>query len=121
MHETFLHRQSGNSRVSRLKRMAIFIRDNFTCQHCGKNLKNVNCYSICLMKFFPTKSDSTCNLITACMSCAKQFRKYEPSQVFKPKEEYIRMLKHINKVLDLKLAKKVLIGESNEYPNPWSR
>lgn len=119
MHPTFLHRQSGNGKVSRLRRMAIFIRDSFRCQHCNKDLSRKNAYGLCLMKFDPAGKEEPQNLITACLICSREFRKYRPEQLFKPKSKYIEMRKHLDSILDISLARDVLLGENIDYPNPW--
>jgi hypothetical protein len=54
------------------KRLAIFLRDEFTCAYCGKDLHDVPSTQITLDHVNPyskSKSNDPSNLVTTCRSC----------------------------------------------------
>lgn len=54
------------------KRLAIYIRDNFSCGYCGKSLKQADPFDITLDHLVPRVSggsNESTNLITACRAC----------------------------------------------------
>ena len=63
--------KNGGSTLFLKLRFEIFKRDNFTCQYCGRNVKEDN-IKLCIDHIYPKskngkyKSD---NLITACFEC----------------------------------------------------
>jgi len=54
------------------KRLALYIRDSFTCAYCGRDLKSLDPSEVTLDHLLPRSAggdnDAT-NLITACRSC----------------------------------------------------
>lgn len=103
------------------KRLAIYMRDGFTCAYCGTDLRNVDARGITLDHLVPRNvkvahgggGNESTNLITACVSC-------NSSRQDKPWMDYatggaidrIETLRY--KPLNVKLAKGILNGESNE-------
>jgi 5-methylcytosine-specific restriction endonuclease McrA len=58
--------------IRKEKRLALYIRDRFTCQYCGKDLIAVNSSDITLDHLTPRSeggNNEATNLITACKSC----------------------------------------------------
>lgn len=58
--------------IRKEKRLAIYIRDSFSCVYCGKDLRNVTSSEINLDHLTPKcygGSNEANNLITACKSC----------------------------------------------------
>ena len=62
-------------RVAKWLRLAIYIRDNFTCQHCGDDLHGAKPNDINLDHVIPQSQGGTndpTNLITSCQWCNKR-------------------------------------------------
>lgn len=54
------------------KRLALYIRDGFSCAYCGRNLKDAEPADVTLDHLLPRchgGSNDATNLITACRSC----------------------------------------------------
>lgn len=64
---------NGSKWIEPWRRLAIYIRDEFTCVHCGKDLrKDVGTYLVQLDHVIPHSaggSDESHNLITSCYEC----------------------------------------------------
>lgn len=62
--------------ISKIDRLAIYLRDEFTCQYCGTNLHGCRPFDITLDHLDP-RSETSCpkerrnpaRLVTACRSC----------------------------------------------------
>lgn len=67
--------KDGNSRkfkVKKNKRLALYLRDNFTCAFCGTDMKGTDPRLITLDHIVPRASggtDDPKNLVTACLRC----------------------------------------------------
>lgn len=62
----------GSGWLPRWKRLAIYLRDGFTCGYCGKNLRKAHPREVTLDHLKPQCKGGThheSNLITACLSC----------------------------------------------------
>lgn len=63
--------------ITKERRLAIYIRDEFTCCYCGANLKNAKPENITLDHLVPRNplvahgngGNESTNLVTACRSC----------------------------------------------------
>jgi len=63
--------------ITKERRLAIYIRDEFTCCYCGKNLKNSPAEDVTLDHLVPRNplvvhgngGNENTNLVTACRSC----------------------------------------------------
>jgi len=63
--------------ITKERRLAIYIRDNFTCAYCGTSLKNSEPANVTLDHLVPRNplvahgsgGNESTNLVTACRSC----------------------------------------------------
>jgi 5-methylcytosine-specific restriction endonuclease McrA len=77
-------RQIGGNWITRWRRLAIYLRDRFTCQYCGRALQGYAPENITLDHLDPHSNgggDHAKNLVTACKQCnsargVKPWRKY---------------------------------------------
>ncbi|MDP8241991.1 MAG: HNH endonuclease [Candidatus Celaenobacter antarcticus] len=82
--DDFLYSLGITRRINRLslsQRFKVFERDNFTCQYCGRNVKN-NKIILVVDHILPKKlggSDKLDNLVTSCRDCnlGKHARYYD--------------------------------------------
>ncbi len=67
----------SGSWITKSRRLALYIRDEFTCCYCGKNLKNSAPEDVTLDHLVPRNplvahgngGNESTNLVTACKSC----------------------------------------------------
>lgn len=62
----------GSGWIPRWRRVAIYLRDQFTCAYCGRNLHNAPAREVTLDHLVPQcdgGSHHESNLVTACLSC----------------------------------------------------
>lgn len=62
----------GSGWITKTERLAIYLRDSFTCAYCGRDLSQAHPREVSLDHLTPQVSggDHRCtNLITACLSC----------------------------------------------------
>lgn len=97
---------NGGSWIRREKRLAIYIRDGFTCMCCGTDLRNASPRGIAL-DHLRTKGKGGCNeswnLMTICLTCnsrrgSKQWTK------FYPPGSHDRVRRHRRRALNMALA-----------------
>jgi len=65
----------GSKWIRAEKRLAIYIRDSFTCAYCGASLRNADAATITLDHLLPRSAgggNEATNLVTACRSCNSQ-------------------------------------------------
>ena len=63
---------NGGKWIRPEKRLALYIRDSFTCAYCGSDLRDAAAESVTLDHLVPRSaggSNDATNLITACRSC----------------------------------------------------
>lgn len=100
------------------KRLAIYLRDEFTCLYCGKNLKNEDPENVTLDHLVPRNplvahgngGNEATNLITACRACNCS-RQDKPWVDFAPGGARDRIETRRYQTLNVKLAKSILSGE----------
>jgi hypothetical protein len=98
------------------KRLAIYLRDGFTCAYCGRDLHNVAPADITLDHLTPKSeggSNKEENLVTACRSCnsargAKSWTDYAPGGAIE------RIVAQIEKALDMDLARALIAGTTGD-------
>ncbi len=103
--------------IRRSTRLAILIRDSFSCLYCGIDLRSAEPAEVTLDHLISRKRGGTndaTNLITACRRCncgrgAKPWRQYAPDGAIP------RIKRHRRRTLNRKLALAILRGEA---PNP---
>ena len=69
---TKTRRREGSGWIQRWRRLAIYMRDNFCCQYCGKDLKNEKPENVTLDHlrcYCKGGSNHETNLVTACKAC----------------------------------------------------
>ena len=70
------HRDKHGSAFDRDWRMAVFQRDNFTCQHCGARGGRLNAHHIKPFKAHPELRHDLANGQTLCVPCHKKTDTY---------------------------------------------
>lgn len=106
---------SGNW-IHKIKRLAIYLRDDFKCVYCARSLTRTSPFDITLDHIVPRNAGGTHdvkNLITACRSCnsskqAKDWRKWA-SRAAKA-----RIKKQTRRQLPIKLAEALITGQTSQ-------
>ncbi len=113
------------------KRLAIYIRDGFTCCYCGKDLKNAHRDDINLDHLVCAKRDKRknfsvkklenglsvnheTNLVTACMLCNKR-RGMKSWKDYATGGAIDRINKQIAQPLNIALAKAIFADKTGKY------
>lgn len=102
----------GMNWIRQEKRLAIYLRDRFTCAYCGKDLHGVRGGQCTLDHLTPRDhggSNEATNLITCCHTCnsgrgAKPWTKFAPSGARK------RIERQRYRAINVSLAKDILAG-----------
>lgn len=104
--------------ITREKRLAIYMRDNFTCCYCGRSLKNEDPNLVTLDHLVPRNKkvahggggNEATNVVTSCKSCNSS-RQDKPWLEFAPGGA-IERIEHLRcQPLNMKLAKAIIFGE----------
>lgn len=85
--------------IVRTRRLAIYLRDRFTCLYCGKDLHGCSNRDITLDHVrcrIRGGCNRTSNLITACVSCNSR-RAHRPIVVVFDFQAYRRIRKHVRR------------------------
>lgn len=101
---------NGSSWIRRERRLAIYIRDNFTCVHCDKDLLDVPPRMRTLDHIVPPSkggTNETKNLITSCEHCNKS-RGDTPIQDFQNEDRLQRITFILSQPIDLGAAKQII-------------
>lgn len=99
--------------ITRTRRLAIYIRDGFTCQYCGRDLRNAEPREVTLDHLQPqcrNGGHGSSNLVTACGRCnyGRQDRTWWS---YAPAGARVRIMKARRRTPNLKLARAILRGE----------
>lgn len=103
----------GMNWIRQEKRLAIYIRDDFTCQHCGLDLHNIrpsDGFRITLDHIVPVAREGTnnaTNLITSCSTCNER-RGTKLIEVMHPHGTHAILLFQAARPINIHLAKQVL-------------
>ena len=103
----------GSGWISKTLRLAIYLRDGFLCQYCGRDLHSANPREVSLdhLKCQTNGgSHEPKNLVTACISCNSR-RQHTPWRQYAPAGAVERILKTVRRAPNVKLAKAILKGE----------
>lgn len=107
----------GSKWISKSARLAIYIRDGFSCQYCGRDLREEGPSQLTLDHLDP-RSEITCpkarrnpkRLILACLRCNSS-RQDKPWLDFATGGAIDRIRKTVRRNLNLELARAILRGE----------
>jgi 5-methylcytosine-specific restriction endonuclease McrA len=107
-----LNGKRGGGWITPLKRLAIYIRDGFTCGYCGRDLTEAAPREVSLDHLRPRchgGGNAATNLITACVKCnsARQHRSWKD---FAPAGAHDRIMRVRRRTLNLALARAVKDG-----------
>ena len=97
---------SGNW-IHKTTRLAIYLRDGFTCVYCLRDLRTANPFDVTLGHLQPRSlggNHEPPNLITACRSCNSS-RQAKDWQVWATKKAQSRVKKQRGRALPLTLAR----------------
>ena len=104
--------------ITKERRLAIYIRDEFTCCYCGKNLKNADPADVTLDHLVPRNplvahgngGNESTNLICACRSCNSS-RQDRPWMDFAPGGAVERIETRRYQPVNVELAKSLISGK----------
>jgi 5-methylcytosine-specific restriction endonuclease McrA len=97
--------------ISPVRRLAIYLRDSFACQYCGRDLREAKPSEVHLDHLRPRSAgggDGERNLVTACRSC-NCARKEMPWTAYAPAGARERTRR---RTLNLPLARALLAGRT---------
>jgi 5-methylcytosine-specific restriction endonuclease McrA len=103
----------GSGWISKILRVAIYLRDRFTCQYCGRDLHDAHPREVTLDHLTPQcrgGSHDPKNLITACLACNSR-RQHTPWTRYAPQGAVLRIRKTIRRVPNRALAKALINGD----------
>lgn len=103
----------GSHWINDVVRVAIYLRDHFTCLYCGTDLHEVEPRRVTLDHLVPQCKGGThdaTNLITACLSCNSR-RQHQAWRQYAPAGAVERILRHKRRALPMKLARAIKSGE----------
>lgn len=109
----------GSKWISKVVRLAIYIRDGFECQYCGRDLRNCPACEVTLdhldprsTELCPIKRRNPRRLVTACRSCNSS-RQDKVWFTFATGGAVERIRLTVRRDLNLDLARAILRGETN--------
>jgi transcription elongation factor Elf1 len=104
--------QSKGCWIRKERRLAIYIRDNFTCCYCNRDLHNETSDQITLDHLIARSEhidNTSTNLITACKSCNSR-RQNQPFYLFASAEALVKIESLRYADLNMKLATDIIRG-----------
>lgn len=112
--------KNGTCWIRPEKRLAIYLRDCFTCLYCGRDLHDATPTELSLDHLTPQSqggSHHESNLVTACFTCNSR-RQDRPWTNFAPAGAHQRIRNAIRRTLNLALAKAIRAGQSPDPRTP---
>lgn len=103
----------GSGWITKGKRLAIYLRDGFLCQYCGRDLHSAAPREVSLDHLTPQCDGGLhhpTNLITACISCNSR-RQNKPWRQYATAGAVERIERARRRVPNLRLATAILAGK----------
>lgn len=103
----------GSGWITKTRRLALYLRDRFACQYCGRDLHDANPREVSLDHLKPQCNGGThddANLVTACVSCNSR-RQHTPWRTYAPAGAIERIERTRRRRPNLVLARAILRGE----------
>jgi hypothetical protein len=103
----------GSGWIAKSLRLAIYLRDGFACQYCGRDIHDAHPREVTLDHLKPQcrgGSHAPRNLITACLACNSR-RQHTAWRVYAPEGAVHRICRTIRRTPNVKLARALLRGE----------
>lgn len=105
-------KMNGSKWITKERRLAIYMRDNFVCAYCGEDLRKHDRRNIGLDHLTPRYSggsNDSSNLVTVCKACnssrgTKDFKEYATGGAL------LRIEANIAKEVNVALAKSIIAG-----------
>lgn len=102
----------GSGWITKPRRLALYLRDGFICQYCGRDLHDAHPREVTLDHLKPQSrggAHESRNLVTACGPC--NFRRQDtPWRQYAPEGAVVRILRTVRRVPNIALAKSILAG-----------
>jgi 5-methylcytosine-specific restriction endonuclease McrA len=103
-----------SSWIRRVKRLAIYLRDEFRCAYCGEDLRWKQPHEMGLDHLIP-QSDPRCtnhesNLVLACRHC-NSARQDRPWREFATAGAVKRIMRNRRRIVNAKLARAIIEGD----------
>jgi hypothetical protein len=105
--------RSSKEWITKTRRLAIYLRDGFSCAYCGRDLTSAEPWEVTLDHLVPQTNGGhhgESNLVTACARCNCS-RKHRPWRSFAPAGAVDRILRLRRRRLNLPLARAIRRGE----------
>lgn len=106
----------GSKWIRKEKRLAIYVRDGFSCAYCGRDLRGAEPCEVTLDHLLPRHyggGNEATNLITACRSCNSS-RQDKPWIDFVPGGARDRIEQLRNTPLNMDLARALIAGTAGD-------
>lgn len=103
---------NGSSWIRKERRLALYIRDDFTCGYCGRDLRNASPREVTLDHLLPRSAggdNESTNLVTACLRCNSS-RQDKPWADFATGGAVDRISQLRYAPVNLELAKSIIAG-----------
>jgi hypothetical protein len=106
----------SSSWIRKEKRLALYIRDEFTCCYCGRQLKGANPREVTLDHLVPRNAggdNQPSNLVTACLSCNSS-RQDKPWVDFATGGAVERIQTRRTQPINVPLARAIILGTAGD-------
>lgn len=106
----------GSKWIRKERRLALYIRDSFSCAYCGRDLKSAEPCEVTLDHLLPRHyggGNENTNLVTACRSCNSS-RQDKPWMDYATGGAVDRIEQLRNSPANVKLAKAIIEDEAGD-------